>query len=404
MSFNFKKTAAAGAAIILAASMCGCSDSGYIGTINGVQYRTGVYLSALITAAGNAQTEVSDVRKEAGDTSEVQDIFAETIDGKNANDWIKEEALKSLKRNAAVEKLFADNGLTLTEEERSGINAQINSLWNDENIYAKYLYNFDTMGEYYESIGIGKESLREIYLNNTKQEDLFMHYYDTDGVKPVTEEEFNKQLTDTRAVVKYIELPFEDKYGIDLKEDSEKQAVKDKAADYVSRLNSGTDFTEIQYEHDLAEAQNKAAVDAEEKYNELSNSETEEAPADYDKYIQDAIDAATATKHESADELDVVISKASSTLSEELTEFIWAAAADGKAVTFETDASIYVVVREDITTKTTWKEDNKSTILHEIKGDEFDAEIDAAAADFAVSLDSYLVDTKYAPNKIKGIN
>lgn len=403
MSFNFKKTAAAGAAIILAASMCGCADSGYIGTINGVQYRTGVYLSALLTAVGNAQTEVSEVRKEAGDTSEIADIFVETIDGKDANEWIKEEALTTLKRNAAVQKLFADNGLTLTEDEIKGINDQINSLWNDENFYAQYIYGVDTMGEYYDSIGIGKESLRDIYTNNTKQDKLFMYYYDTDGIKAVTEDEINAQLTDTRACVKYIELPFEDKYGIDLKEDAEKQAVKDKAADYVSRLNSGTDFTEIQYEHDLANAQNEAAVDAENKYEELADTEGAEVPEDYDKYIQDAIDAATATKHESADELDVVISKSSSGLSEELTDFVWSTAADGKAVTFETDSAVYVVVREDITKKTEWKEQNKSAILHEIKEDEFKAMIDSEASGFEVSLDSYLVDTKYAPNKIKGI-
>lgn len=402
MSFNFKKAAAAGAAIILAASMCGCADSGYIGTINGVQYRTGVYLSALLTAAGSAETEVSEVRKEAGDTSEIADLFVETIDGKDAGDWIKEEALKSLRRSAAVSKLFDDSGLTLSADELNGINDEINSMWNDENFYAQYIYGVDTMGEYYDSIGIGKESLREIYTTNSKQEDLFLHYYDTDGVYAVSEDEINALLTDTRACVKYIELPFEDKYGIDLKEDSEIQAVKDAAADYVSRLNSGTDFTEIQYEHDLARAQNEAAVNAEEELENLG--ETEEAPADADKYIQDAIDAATATKHESADELDVVISKSSSTLSEELTDFIWSIDADGKAVTFETDSAVYVVIREDITAKTSWKEQNKSAILHEMKDDEFKETLDSEGAGYDVQLDSYLVDTKYAPNKIKGID
>ncbi|MGN0650804.1 MAG: hypothetical protein ACI4KM_10235 [Oscillospiraceae bacterium] len=403
MSFNFKKTAAAGAAIILAASMCGCADTGYIGTVNGVKYRTGVYLSALLTAAGTAQTEVSEVRKEAGDTSEISDIFVETIDGKNAIDWIKEEALASLKRSAAADKLFADNGLELSADEIKGINDEINSMWNDENFYAQYIYGVDTMGEYYDSIGIGKESLRDIYTNNAKQENLFMHFYDTDGEKAVSEDEINKQLTDTRACVKYIELPFEDKYGIDLKEEAEIQSVKDKAADYASRLNSGTDFIEIQYEHDLAAAQNEAAVKAENEYAELSETEGAEVPADYDKYIQDAIDAATATKHESADELDVVISKSGSSLSEELTDFIWSISADGKAVTFETDSAAYVVVREDITAKTSWKEQNRTSILHEIKQDEFKEILDSEGNGLEVSLDSYLVDTKYAPNKIKGI-
>lgn len=37
MSHNYRRFIAASCAIVCAASMTGCSDSGYIGTINGMQ-------------------------------------------------------------------------------------------------------------------------------------------------------------------------------------------------------------------------------------------------------------------------------------------------------------------------------------------------------------------------------
>ena len=37
MSFNFKRTIAAAATIFCTVSMCGCMDSGYIGTVDGIQ-------------------------------------------------------------------------------------------------------------------------------------------------------------------------------------------------------------------------------------------------------------------------------------------------------------------------------------------------------------------------------
>ena len=86
MAFSFKKTAAAAMAIICTASMCGCMDSGYIGSINGIQIRNGMYLSYVMSAYSDGHTEVTEAKSEAGDTSEVADLYVETIDGKNAKD------------------------------------------------------------------------------------------------------------------------------------------------------------------------------------------------------------------------------------------------------------------------------------------------------------------------------
>ncbi len=397
MSFSFKRTVAAAAAIICTVSMCGCMDSGFIGKIDGVEIRNGVYLSCLMSSYSNGYTEVSETNSEAGDTSEIADLFVETIDGKDAKQWVKEDALRQIKRYVAVQRLFEEKGLSLTAEEQKAANDNVNAIWDESDMYAQYIYGTDTMGEYYDSVGIGKDSIKEIQTNNLMEEKLFLAIYDTNGEKAVTDDEFNTYLKENYANYKYIELSFDDKYGLNLKEEADIQAVKDTAQSYADRLNGGESYIEIKYEHDLYNAQNKAAVDAEDNW-------TKESEKDLDTTIQEAIDSATATKAATVEELENAISKDSSSLDEGLTEFIWNLSDDGKAALYETEESIYVVVRDDITKKDSWKSANKITILDKLKGEEFETFLEETSAGYSVELDSYLVDTKYAPDKIKGIN
>lgn len=400
MSLNFKRKIAAAVAIICTVSMCGCMDSGYVGTVDGVQIRNGVYLTSLLSAYGEGYTAVSDAREEAGDTTEIENLFAENIDGQNSVEWIKEEALSKVKTQIAVKRLFDEKGLSLSSEDTADINDRINTLWNESDFYSQYVYGTDTMGEYYESIGVGKDSMREMETYTTMEEKLFLSIYDENGDKAVTQAEIDAFLTENYANVKYIELPFEDKRGVNLKEETEIQAVKDKAQSYVDRLNDGESFIEIQYEFDLEKARNEAEIDAEDNYTEEVKAEN----PDVDAYIQEAIDAVTVDKHTNAEELEKFISKESSNLAEDLTEFVWNTAADGKAVIFENEESVFVVVRDDVTKKQTWIENNKSNILDEIKGEEFDAYLEETASGYTVNFDDYLVNTKYSPDKIKGIN
>ena len=133
MTFSYRKTAAAAAAIVCAAALCGCTDSGYVMTVDGEQIRNGVYLSFMQTAYSDASDKISEQKTEDGDTSEVGDIFGYTVEDKPAADWIKENTLEQVKNFVAVKRLCEDYGVTLTDEELNEINSEMNSLWNDEN-------------------------------------------------------------------------------------------------------------------------------------------------------------------------------------------------------------------------------------------------------------------------------
>lgn len=402
MAFSFKKITAAALAAVCAASMTGCMDTGYIGTVDGMEIRNGIYLWCMQTAYGDGYTEVTEVKEEAGDTSEISDIFVETIDGKPANDWIKENAVVELRRYVAVNRLFEENGLALTAEENADIQEYVNGIWDTEDMYALYIYGTKTMGEYYESIGMGMDTIRDVYTTNQKEAKLLEALYSEGGSKALSDEQINSFLTENFANVKYIELPFKDMYGLSLSTDEEKAEVVAKAQGYVDRFNGGESFIEIRYEFDLENAQNDAMIEQEAAFEAM----TFEVPTEeeWDKAMEEAKANATADKAETVEELEVAVNKESSSLNEELTEFIWNMAIDGKAYLLETETAAYMVVREDITTKETWKNDNKVAIFDQMVGEEFDSYLIEVGASYTVELDDNLINKKYSPDSYKAFN
>lgn len=464
MSNKMKKLAAASLAIVCAASMSGCSDSGYIGTVNGIQIPNGMYL--FYVAVNGYNEAASQIKEEQGDESGTAEVtvFNNTIEGKSASAWLKDYAVTKLRRYAAVEDLFAQYSLSLTDEEKTEIEDNLKSLDNDLGMYAQYYGlpdGISSFGEHYESMGIGKSSLRMISENSYKENHVFLNQYDTDGLTPVSDDEINTYITENYAAVKYLKLNFTDYQGVSLKDDADIQAVKDLAQAYADRYNSTGDWSEIQYDFDLRQAQFDAWTKADDDYAEMKSGTAEaepdsqsapapstadaagtgEVPADeaestaeagtaeapseevaadsdtifvkpvvnsddaeYNKFAQDAIDAATAEKKD-VSTVEQYIKKDSSTLPEKLTEYIWNASTDSKATLFTDDENscIYVVVRDDATTMDSWKETQHENFLHALKDDDFDKLLEDIYTKYTVELDDYLVNTKYAPEKLRGI-
>lgn len=464
MSNKMKKLAAASLAIVCAASMSGCSDSGYIGTVNGIQIPNGMYL--FYVAVNGYNEAASQIKEEQGDESGTAEVtvFNNTIEGKSASAWLKDYAVTKLRRYAAIEELFAQYSLSLTDEEKTEIEDNLKSLDNDLGMYAQYYGlpdGISSFGEHYESMGIGKSSLRMISENSYKENHVFFNQYDTDGLTPVSDDEINTYITENYAAVKYLKLNFTDYQGVSLKDDADIQAVKDLAQAYADRYNSTGDWSEIQYDFDLRQAQFDAWTKADDDYAEMKSGTAEaepdsqsapapstadaagtgEVPADeaestaeagtadapseevagdsdtifvkpvvnsddaeYNKFAQDAIDAATAEKKD-VSTVEQYIKKDSSTLPEKLTEYIWNASTDSKATLFTDDENscIYVVVRDDATTMDSWKETQHENFLHALKDDDFDKLLEDIYTKYTVELDDYLVNTKYAPEKLRGI-
>lgn len=400
MKFGFRKAAAGVLALAVTASLCGC-DKGYLMTVDGISIRNGVYLSFQQSAYSSAGTKIQEEKQDDdSDSSAEIDVFSETVEGKPASDWIKEETMKQVRKYVAVQRMCEENGITLTADEISEMSSDLQKTWDEDNFYVQYAFGFNTMGEYYESMGIGLDSMKEIRKVNMLSDKLFMHFYGAKGTHPVTDDEINEYLTENYASVKMLTLNYSD-YAEDdgIVTDELKQAVNDEAKGYADKLNGGDSFIDVKYEFDLAAARRKAMHEAEHSY----DADNADGLSEED-YIKKAGDEATAEKAEKEEDIDMFISKTNSSLDEKLTEQIWNSSADGKATVFEGASDVYVFVREDVTQKASWKEENDESHRKAIKGDEYDSMVELTYQNYSVEQDDYLVNKKYDPEKVNKRN
>lgn len=401
MNTNFKKLAAAFSAAVIACTFTACMDNGSLMTVDGTEIRNGVYISYLTNFTNTAQSRVSAESSanstDSTDSESETDFWSAAIDGKDVTEWIKENTLKSVRGHIGVQRLCEKYGISLTDEELTEINTECDKEWESSDIYAKYIYGFDTVGEMNEARGVGIDSYKEIVRVNMLRNKLFLHYYDTDGEYAVSDNEYNKFIDENYAAIRIMSLPYKDYMGNDLTDESEIKAIKDKAQEYADKLNDGERYETIRYLYELAKAQDEARKKASTEY-----SEEVAGGLSPDEYIEKAANEATYTVPDDASLFNLAFSKANSSYNTEVTDFIMSLARDGKPYVFHSDEAktSYVVVRMEMSVLENWKESNRESILQQMRGDAFNELLEQASADYEVQQDNYLVNTKYTPKKV----
>lgn len=411
MKTTFKRIAAVLSAAAIAVTLSGCADNGYIMTVDGMPIRTGIYISFQQTSMNNASEKLSESDNSGSDNSDSSDssdsgsgetnIFDRTIDGKSVSDWVKEDTRKGIKRFVGIQRLCEKYNITLSDEERSQINKDVQTNWDTTSInYYGYtftveqIYGYKSMGDYYTAQGIGIDSLKEIAAANELSNKLFMHYYGEGGEKAVSNDDIDKYLEENSVAYKLITVNYRDFRGDPVVGD-EQDDIIERAKSYAERYNKGEKFIDILYDFDLLEAQNKARAEAEEYY--------EDSPQEgytLEEYMEKAAKEATATKGESDDNYDELIFNDSGYLSEELMDFIKEAPTDGKAAVYEGTTAAYLIIRKPVSEFPKWKEQNLETVLRELRGEDFDVLMEELSRDLSVDQKDSLVNGKYAPEKL----
>lgn len=403
MKKGLKRAAAAVLSVILAATLCGC-DRGYIMTVDGMEIRNGVYLSFMRTAYSNAKSELtkqseenSDPETSERDTSDSESVplTKEEISGKSGSQWIKDETLKYIRRFVAVQRKCEELGIKLTEEEIAKINTEVTSVWDSENEMVKYMYGYETLGELYESQGIARESYKQISTVSELQTKLFMYYYDKGGEFEIKDSEVDAHLKDKYVSVKYMSVTYTDASGKTLESDSDKKALRDNLQKYADRINKGDKPKDVFYDYSIERATERAKAKAETEYKEDNEDKLTK-----EEWIKKQVESAGIKKDESDDDLDQIISKENTSLDEKLKEYIINAASDGKAKLFDTEKTVYLVIKEDITQKTKWKEENRDNVLTEMKSEEFQSMLDLFGQNYEVDANESLVNNKYRPERL----
>lgn len=400
MKTTFKKISAAVLAAAAAVTLSGCTENGYIMTVDGMEIRTGVYLSLQKTSINLANQKVEE-QKSGDETSsdaalsdDEADVFEYTIDGKSYSDWILDDTRTGVLRFVGIQRECERLGITLTEEEKNEIYNTVNEQWEDTTI-AYYGLDYANWGEYYESMGMGIESMKELSIVDSLNEKLFLSYYGEGGQWAVTDEEFSTKANELYAAYNLIALQYTDYNGNPLVNDAEKQEINDTVNNYADRFNNADSLIDIMYDYSLRLAQDKARAEAEKEY-----SEEKAEGLTKEEYVQKAVDDVDVSAAEDESEFDEVIEKASSPLTEELTDFIFSLPLDGKAYVYEGTSSAYMVVRKSVLDLEGWEDYYRSDILREMKGDEFDSRMDLICQNYDVVQKDYLVNKKYSPEKI----
>lgn len=355
----YKRIAALAAAALMSVSLTACGDTSWVYKSGESTVTSGVYLGYLTQGylAGKSSSNYD---------SEIKNIWKQQISGKSYKDFVNDYAAEACKRYIAIEQKFDELGLELTEEDQSSIETQTYYLWS--------LYG---MEQYYQPNGTSKASFTKMVTSGIKEEKIFEAYYGEGGFEEVDKDTLIEELLDNYADINYFEMSFANDDG-SVMTNAEIEDLKAKAEGYAERINSGeATLNEVmtEYEDEIAKA---------------------EAEANEEEFT--ATDPATIEKDEDTKSL---ISKDSTSPSEDFVTAVFEDIETGKATVITIDTSYYVVVKYDINDDL----DNnlelaRSTILNELKGEDFTALTDEWIAAVEIEENTSALH-KYSPKNIE---
>ena len=350
----FKKITAAGLAAAAALSLTSCGkDTTWGAEIDGVNLSAGMLIffqsesvseaQSLIREASLAETAIDGLEIEAEAVTTVG-VLDSTVENTPARDWIQTATVEKMQEYAAVENKFDELGLSFENKEDGRISIITDQWW-------------EYIGEYYEEIGVSKDSYYKVGLNSEKRSAIFDYYYGEGGEKAVPEEEIISYLEENNVRIKYIEMPLKDGEGNLLKSDG-KAELKEMAEGYIDRLNTTSiTFEEINDEYD-------------DYYASLSAADEEDGTEIVPEDIDDTDDAA-----EDQVNYGSVVSKDSSYPSEKLVTRAFEIAGDtkkGYTIVEDDDNEVYYLLQVlSLFDDPDYLENNRSSVLHTLKDDEF---------------------------------
>lgn len=390
-----------GAALILtsALTLSGCSQSVATAlTVNGEDIPAGLYILYSGNAFANAMQKLNEEQPDLDTAEEGFDYYAQTVSGMSFADYVKQESLNMCKRHIAVNKLFDTLGIVFDEDEQENINDSINAQWDYDlsswNTYEafSYLNGADTLGKYYESIGVSKSSFRQYTLNNYRASEIFTHYYGEGGIEEVSKDELKAWIDDNYSLTRYFGVSLKDDNGDVIETKSQLAVLENLAEDYKDKLNEGESFSEVYN-----------------MYQEYTKSEA----ADEDESEEDAASESEETAETKKDsDYNSLISKTSTTPSE---EFVKALFEQNKntATVFKADTYYYVVQRLDVLEtegadgedEIDYVERYSPTALEELKGDSIEDVFKGEYANYTLTENSSAPDycRQQAENALNGI-
>ena len=343
-------------AIVLSCAACSGEDTAWIMRNGELEMPAGAYINSLIESYYEASSLVEDSEK---------DVLKQQIDGKDADEWIKEEALKATKQNMAVCAKFNELGLSFSEQELMTCQTQAESY--DEQA-----------GENLEKNGISKDSIELLYQITYMKVKVFDAIYGEGGEKEVSEQELRDYYENNyiKMAVQTFNFPAEPEVAEDATEEEKEMYDEFYQGE---RSNVYTNAESLYTQGQIGLEQGKS-------WNEVLN-----------LYKQDNAD--------NGEEYDMttnnyrLVDTATTTLNADIIGALKEAEV-GEIIKVETDNMIAVGATADLNEDPTDFEYVKSTICHALKDEEFENMLLETASDESFEVNQKAVD-RYAPSKLK---
>ncbi len=380
-----KKISAIILCIMLALTAVSCGeDSAWIAKTEDSQVTAGIYIYYLLGARETAKTKIP----------EKADLFASEIEGKSAETWIRDEALRLTKEHIFVEDAFAKASLKLPDGEKEYAEMYLNYIW-------------QYYGEEYTRNGVSKESAVACMLNTSKRTELFNYMYGKDGEREIPQADIDKWLSENVARAKTIVFSITDDDNKVMTGEALTN-VENLAKSFYERLENGEDIDALadEYYDSLEETTSSEETSSEVTSSEEASSEAvssevasvEETSSEVtssEKLIKDMTDEeyTQATRNESVFLLN------NTSLKEENTKKVFALK-DGEYTMFTDSKQIVIAKREPLFEDTKVTEAYTSSARTGLKGDEFNTYVSDEANKMTVEINQKAVD-KFSPKKME---
>lgn len=102
-----------------------------------------------------------------------------------------EDVNRLIARYVAINSEFQNRGLSIPKSMRASLSDDVNDIWH-------------VWGNYYEKLGISKETIYKIELSEVYKTLLLEEYYVEDGVSPVSEEDIKQYFRENYAAIRFV--------------------------------------------------------------------------------------------------------------------------------------------------------------------------------------------------------
>lgn len=242
-----KPIAVLSAAALLACTT-GCADTSWSFKTKDSTLSNGMYIYYTYVAYNDATSELS--KDNNTQSSESKNILSEKIDGKSAEEWIKNKAVEECVAQMTMDKLIKDNKVKVDKEDLK--------IYED---YAEQWYQYGS--SLYQELGISKESyIAATGTYSGLSEQLFASLYDKGGSKEVSKEDKEKYFKENYTNYFYI--------ACNLKTQDDSGNSKDISAEEKEKIT--TNFAKYK---NMLDKQNKTTDDIVAEYKKDFETETD---------------------------------------------------------------------------------------------------------------------------------